>query len=199
MTAFLDAAPRMVAFFEKNTRTPVRGGTKIPDTYSSAPGAGTGGRSVIAAPYDARGLVPSAAPAYWSTTRWPGHGGSTGHRALHPFATSAKALIHSGHFAEANCRNASWGRPHSNAPIIKIDYPLPTGRVGGLNYPRCWAPCRSLAGRSVGDASPARLGALCGNCTTRHAGRSRRGRCTSRNSAARRRWFGPSIRFTASR
>jgi hypothetical protein len=55
--------------------------------------------------------------------------------ALHPFATSAKALIDSGHFAEANCRNASWGRPLSNAPLIKVDYPLPTGRVGGLNYP----------------------------------------------------------------
>ncbi len=155
MTAFLDAAPHMVAFFEKNTRTPVRGGTKIPDTYSSAPGAGTGGRSVIAAPYDARGLVPSAAPAYWSTTRWPGHGGSTGHRALHPFATSAKALIHSGHFAEANCRNASWGRPHSNAPIIKIDYPLPTGRVGGLNYP-------SLLG-----TVPLAGGSLCWRCLPR--------------------------------
>ena len=32
------------------------GGNKIPDTYGNAPGAGTGGRSVIAAPYDARGL-----------------------------------------------------------------------------------------------------------------------------------------------
>ncbi len=56
VTAFLDAAPRMVTFFEKNTALQFEGGTKIPDTYSSAPGAGTGGRSVIAAPYDARGL-----------------------------------------------------------------------------------------------------------------------------------------------
>ena len=55
--------------------------------------------------------------------------------ALHPFATSAKALIRSGHFAEANCRNASCGRPHFNAPLIKVDYPLPTGRVGGSNNP----------------------------------------------------------------
>lgn len=56
ITAFLAAAPRMVAFFETNTALTFEGGDKIPDTYSSAPGAGTGGRSVIAAPYDARGL-----------------------------------------------------------------------------------------------------------------------------------------------
>lgn len=56
--AFLDAAPRMVAFFEENTALRFEGGTKIPDTYGGAPGAGTGGRSVIAAPYDARALGP---------------------------------------------------------------------------------------------------------------------------------------------
>ena len=54
--AFLEAAPRMVAFFETNTALQFEGGTKIPDTYGNVPGAGTGGRSVIAAPYDARGL-----------------------------------------------------------------------------------------------------------------------------------------------
>jgi succinate dehydrogenase/fumarate reductase flavoprotein subunit len=46
----------MVAFFEQNTALRFEGGLKIPDTYSNAPGAGTGGRSVIAAPYDARQL-----------------------------------------------------------------------------------------------------------------------------------------------
>jgi succinate dehydrogenase/fumarate reductase flavoprotein subunit len=56
VTTFLDAAPRMVAFFEKNTALQFEGGDKIPDTYGNAAGAGTGGRSVIAAPYDARGL-----------------------------------------------------------------------------------------------------------------------------------------------
>src|SRR4051794_37457512 len=56
VNAFLEAAPRMVAFFEKNTALQFEGGTKIPDTYGTVPGAGTGGRSVIAAPYDARGL-----------------------------------------------------------------------------------------------------------------------------------------------
>lgn len=54
--AFLVAAPRMVAFFEQNTALQFEGGNKIADTYGDAPGAGTGGRSVIAAPYDARGL-----------------------------------------------------------------------------------------------------------------------------------------------
>ena len=54
--AFLAAAPRMVAFFEQNTALQFEGGNKIADTYGDAPGAGTGGRSVIAAPYDARGL-----------------------------------------------------------------------------------------------------------------------------------------------
>jgi len=55
--AFLEAAPRMVGFFEKNTAVQFEGGSKIPDTYGDAPGAGTGGRSVIAAPFDARGLA----------------------------------------------------------------------------------------------------------------------------------------------
>ncbi|MFZ1428473.1 MAG: FAD-dependent oxidoreductase [Geminicoccaceae bacterium] len=54
--AFLAAAPRMVAFFEQNTALQFEGGNKIADTYGDVPGAGTGGRSVIAAPYDARGL-----------------------------------------------------------------------------------------------------------------------------------------------
>ena len=54
--AFLAAAPRMVAFFEQNMALQFEGGNTIADTYGDAPGAGTGGRSVIAAPYDARGL-----------------------------------------------------------------------------------------------------------------------------------------------
>ncbi|MFO1312930.1 MAG: FAD-dependent oxidoreductase [Burkholderiales bacterium] len=59
--AFLDAAPRMVAFFEERTALQFEGGTTIPDTYGTRPGAGTGGRSVIAAPYDARALGPLVA------------------------------------------------------------------------------------------------------------------------------------------
>ena len=54
--AFLEAAPRMVAFFETHTALQFEAGLKIPDTYGQVPGAGTGGRSVIAAPYDGRGL-----------------------------------------------------------------------------------------------------------------------------------------------
>ncbi len=54
--AFLDAAPRMVAFFGAHTALRFDGGFPIPDTYGTLPGAGTGGRSVIAQPFDARGL-----------------------------------------------------------------------------------------------------------------------------------------------
>jgi succinate dehydrogenase/fumarate reductase flavoprotein subunit len=56
VNAFLDAAPRMVAFFETHTALTFEGGTTIPDTYGALPGAGIGGRSVVAAPYDARAL-----------------------------------------------------------------------------------------------------------------------------------------------
>ncbi|MCB1388274.1 MAG: FAD-dependent oxidoreductase [Rhodobacteraceae bacterium] len=54
--AFLAAAPEMVAFFETRTALTFEAGTAIPDTYGHQPGAGTGGRSVIAQPYDGRGL-----------------------------------------------------------------------------------------------------------------------------------------------
>jgi succinate dehydrogenase/fumarate reductase flavoprotein subunit len=54
--AFLDAAPKMVAFFHENTALQFDLGAGIPDTYSHQPGAGMGARSVIAQPYEARGL-----------------------------------------------------------------------------------------------------------------------------------------------
>lgn len=54
--AFLDAVPRMVAFFETRTALQFESGTAIPDTYQDVPGAGAGGRSVIAAPFDGRAL-----------------------------------------------------------------------------------------------------------------------------------------------
>ncbi|MEI4471145.1 FAD-dependent oxidoreductase [Frigidibacter sp. MR17.24] len=74
--AFLDAAPEMVAFFEANTALTFDGGLKIPDTYGHQPGAGTGGRSVIAQPYDARGLgadlrllrLPVRETTFWGMT-----------------------------------------------------------------------------------------------------------------------------------
>lgn len=52
--AFLDAAPNMVGFFEKHTSLQFADGNGIADIHGDTPGAGTGGRSVIAAPYDAR-------------------------------------------------------------------------------------------------------------------------------------------------
>ncbi|MBV7396797.1 FAD-dependent oxidoreductase [Mameliella sediminis] len=54
--AFLTAAPQMVGFFERNTALQFECGAKIPDTYSHLPGAGMGGRSVIARPYEADDL-----------------------------------------------------------------------------------------------------------------------------------------------
>ncbi|MFJ4375876.1 FAD-dependent oxidoreductase [Pseudomonas japonica] len=52
--AFLDAAPNMVSFFETHTALQFADGNGIADIHGDTPGAGTGGRSVIAAPYDAR-------------------------------------------------------------------------------------------------------------------------------------------------
>lgn len=54
--AFLRHAPRMVSFFEQKTALQFDGGLTIPDTYSDQPGAGKGGRSVIAKPYNGRRL-----------------------------------------------------------------------------------------------------------------------------------------------
>ncbi|KJK18199.1 FAD-dependent oxidoreductase [Pseudomonas sp. 2(2015)] len=54
--AFLDAAPNMVSFFERHTALQFADGNGIADIHGNTPGAGTGGRSVIAAPYDGRQL-----------------------------------------------------------------------------------------------------------------------------------------------
>lgn len=54
--AFLAAAPEMVAFLETEAGVVFECGARIPDTYGHLPGAGTGGRSVIAAPFDGRAL-----------------------------------------------------------------------------------------------------------------------------------------------
>jgi succinate dehydrogenase/fumarate reductase flavoprotein subunit len=71
--AFLDAAPDMVAFFETETALQFDGGLHIPDTYGHLPGAGTGGRSVIAKPFDGRALGRQIAllrPPLRETTFW---------------------------------------------------------------------------------------------------------------------------------
>lgn len=52
--AFLDNAPRMVAFFEEHTELQFVDGNAIPDIHGGVPGAGTQGHQVIAAPYDGR-------------------------------------------------------------------------------------------------------------------------------------------------
>ena len=51
--AFLEAAPNMVSFFERHTALQFADGNAIADIHGDTPGAGTGGRSVIAAPYNA--------------------------------------------------------------------------------------------------------------------------------------------------
>ncbi|MDK1389393.1 FAD-dependent oxidoreductase [Sinorhizobium sp. 8-89] len=56
--AFLHHAPRMVSFFERQTALKFADGNAIADIHGDQPGAGTGGRSVAAAPYDGRELGP---------------------------------------------------------------------------------------------------------------------------------------------
>ncbi|GGX99560.1 FAD-binding dehydrogenase [Litchfieldella qijiaojingensis] len=57
--AFLDAGPKMVSFFETHTALQFADGNAIADIHGDTPGAGTGGRSVIAAPFDGRELGKS--------------------------------------------------------------------------------------------------------------------------------------------
>jgi succinate dehydrogenase/fumarate reductase flavoprotein subunit len=71
--AFLTYAPRMVGFFQAQTALQFEPGTHIPDTYGNLPGAGSGGRSVIAAPYDGRALgslMPLLRRPLRETTFW---------------------------------------------------------------------------------------------------------------------------------
>lgn len=55
LRTFLRYGPEMVDFFRKNTAVQFLSGSKMPDFHNS-PGFATGGRSVTAQPYDARGL-----------------------------------------------------------------------------------------------------------------------------------------------
>jgi succinate dehydrogenase/fumarate reductase flavoprotein subunit len=52
--AFIENAPKMVDFFHNNTSLQFQGDPGIPDTYGHQPGAGMGGRSAIAEPFDAK-------------------------------------------------------------------------------------------------------------------------------------------------
>lgn len=53
---YLDAAPRMLAFFEAETEVKFTPGAGVPDFHGNLPGAAAGWRSVVAAPYDGRRL-----------------------------------------------------------------------------------------------------------------------------------------------
>jgi succinate dehydrogenase/fumarate reductase flavoprotein subunit len=53
---FLVEGPRMVEFFTTQTSLQFINGNAIPDFHDTSPGAGTGGRSVCAAPFDGRRL-----------------------------------------------------------------------------------------------------------------------------------------------
>lgn len=55
---YLDAAPRMIDFFERHTAMQFNPGASAPDFHGNVPGAATGWRSVVAAPYDGRELGP---------------------------------------------------------------------------------------------------------------------------------------------
>lgn len=74
--SFLTSAPEMVGFFEEETALKFDCGMKIPDTYGHQPDAGTGGRSVIAQPYDGRELgeqiallrAPLRETTFWGMT-----------------------------------------------------------------------------------------------------------------------------------
>jgi succinate dehydrogenase/fumarate reductase flavoprotein subunit len=54
--AFLKHGPAMVSFFETETELTFADGNGIADIHGNSPGAGTGGRSIIAAPFDGREL-----------------------------------------------------------------------------------------------------------------------------------------------
>ena len=56
--AFLEQGPRMIDFFQRETAVMFIDGNAIPDFHGASPGAREGGRSVCAAPFDARELGP---------------------------------------------------------------------------------------------------------------------------------------------
>ncbi|PFH20510.1 FAD-dependent oxidoreductase [Burkholderia sp. JKS000303] len=55
--ALLERGPEMIEFFERHTAVRFVDGNRIPD-FHTTPGAGTGGRSVCAMPFDGRELGP---------------------------------------------------------------------------------------------------------------------------------------------
>lgn len=53
---YLEAAPRMLSFFEDKTEVKFNPGSGVPDFHAELPGGAKGWRSVVAAPYDGRKL-----------------------------------------------------------------------------------------------------------------------------------------------
>ena len=71
--AYLEAAPRMVAFFKDKTALQFIDGNGMPDFHGHTPDASLGGRSVCAAAFDARRLGPQLQrlkPPLPETTLW---------------------------------------------------------------------------------------------------------------------------------
>jgi succinate dehydrogenase/fumarate reductase flavoprotein subunit len=71
--AFLENGPRMVEFFRRHTALEFVDGNAVPDFHGNTPGAVTGGRSVCAAPFDARrlgGRIIQLKPPLAETTLW---------------------------------------------------------------------------------------------------------------------------------
>lgn len=71
--AFLRQGPRMVDFFRRHTALQFIDGNAIPDFHGDTPDAALGGRSVCAAPFDARRLGPGLQllkPPLYETTLW---------------------------------------------------------------------------------------------------------------------------------
>jgi len=71
--AFLSNGPRMVEFFRKNTALQFIDGNAIPDFHGHTIDAATGGRSICAAPFDARQLgerLHDLKPPLHETTLW---------------------------------------------------------------------------------------------------------------------------------
>ncbi len=83
--AFLDNGPRMVDFFQRHTALQFIDGNAIPDFHGRTADAGTGGRSVCAAPFDGRRLgerVRQLRPPLPETTLW-GMGIASGRELRH--------------------------------------------------------------------------------------------------------------------
>ena len=71
--AFLDNGPRMVEFFSAHTALQFIDGNAMPDFHGNTPDAARGGRSVCAAPFDARRLgqhIHTLKPPLPETTLW---------------------------------------------------------------------------------------------------------------------------------